>query len=97
MNVPSPFPNSTVTELLIWDAMTMSGVESVFVFKLPIAMATGLPAPPCEAVIEVVPAATPVANPSLAPIVATVVFEEAQATADVTSCTVPSVYVPVAV
>src|SRR5262249_23157599 len=61
-----------------------------------VAIAAGLPAPPCEAVIEEVPEAIPVANPELAEIVATAVLEDDQATDLVTSCIVPSLYVPAA-
>jgi hypothetical protein len=74
-----------VTEFVTCEAMAKSGYESVREFKLPAAIATGVPPPPCVAVIEVVPAATPVATPELAPIVATELFEEAQTTVELTS------------
>jgi hypothetical protein len=79
-----------ITELLICEATARSGIESVFEFKLAVAIATGLPAPPCEAVMEVVPAAIPLAMPEPAPMVATVVFEEDHAEDAVTFCVVPS-------
>src|SRR6516164_4285319 len=52
---------------------------------------------PDVAVICVVPAPCPSATPFCAPIVATVAFDDDQATLDVISCVVPSLNLPIAV
>jgi hypothetical protein len=86
-----------ITELLICDAITRSGLELFTVFTVPMAIETGLPAAPCLAVMEVEPAATAVAKPELELMVATEASEEAQATDEVTFSVLPSLKVPMAV
>jgi len=95
--VPSPLPSRMLTVLVVCEATAKSGKALLFSFRLPAAMETGVPAPPCVAVIETVPAATPVAKPDPPSMVASELFDEAQTDVEVMSSVLPSLYVPVAV
>lgn len=79
-----------LTVFVVWDATAKSGYPLLIAFILPAAMETGVPAPPCVAVIETVPAAIPVATPEPPSIVASVVSEEVHTDVEVMSCVLPS-------